>query len=275
MRIDQFITQKIEQAGASPEDAARYARVSLEALSEVLRWREFDASSSTPATGPQPSSSTPAAPPAAAPAAAPAAPVSPAGLVYQAAPAFWPASTARPVRGITPAAAVGPAPPNVQISTTQPAPSGARVEITNSTGQYQAYSGELQPGESRVEIRNPDGSITRPQKGPGDLLFGAATPPVLTPATPAGATPVASFKPAGLASEVSSVRLAQELSPSKRTAMQAILDGRTPDPAEAVALSALGLVVAKNGTLELTQEGREAFYIAGHLQPQPEAGGAP
>lgn len=211
----------------------------------------------------------------------------------QAAPAFWGnAVPHRPVKGATPALSSMPAPQNVQMIHTAP-PSSGRVEMSHpqglgmpgSTLPQTPYAGELQPGESRVVIRNPDGTIETPRVGagapPGALLFGPQTPPlaaqhsaapgVAPPAPtvamiPPPATAVASsMAPAGLASEIVSVRKANSLDAPTLAAMKRILEGKPAEASAIYSLTMLGLVErGEGGALQLSQEGREVYYTAQH-----------
>jgi hypothetical protein len=82
--------------------------------------------------------------------------------------------------------------------------------------------------------------------------------------------------PGGLASDIASVRKANQLGPSSLVALRAILEHRLPDPGEVYELTMLGLVVKQNGRLELTQEGRETYYTAKVLQDRAaEAAASP
>lgn len=247
-------------------------------------------------------SSSLASPPAAA-AASPAPPPAAHHEPSQAAPLFWGAIPARPSKGVTPAITSMPPPQNVQMIHTAP-PSSGRVEMSHPQGTAgmvpQSYAGELQPGESRVVIRNPDGTIETPRVGPGAppgaLLFGPQTPPlavqhsagpgVAPPAStaptvamiPAPAVAVASsMAPAGLASEIVSVRKANSLDAPTLAAMKRILEGKPAESGAIYTLTMLGLVErGEGGALQLSQEGREVYYTAQHTNTAAAAAeGAP
>ena len=289
MDIFDRISQNLQRSGLPASHAEAITRDLFAIMARAL----LELGQRAPASIEAPSASQP--PPAPA---APAAPTMGHGL--QAAPSFWGGVQPRAARGISPAQFEAAPRKNVEVIHAAP-PSSGRVEIIQpgrplgSLGVPQGpYQGDLQPGETRVVIHNPDGTILTPRVGPGappgDLLFGGATPPVAAgytaapgvapPAAPAApAAPVvpvaSSMAPGGLASEIASVRKANELSPSNMEALKAILENRLPDPGEVYSLTMLGLVVrGENGRLDVSQEGREAYYTATHLHARAAAAAA-
>ena len=170
--------------------------------------------------------------------------------------------------GPGPLPADGPTPAHVQIGA-----GGARVQIHDpnappAVGPQQIagpYTGNLQPGQTRVEIALPTGETLPPVFKDPDGKVKGATPAALVPSHTAAA-------PGTLAGAMESVRMAGQIGPKQIAALDAIEAGE--DSPQTPILLALGLVELAAGELALTQAGREARQIArNRLEGAP--GGSP
>ena len=162
--------------------------------------------------------------------------------------------------GPGPVAVEGPPPPHVQMG-----PGGARVQIHDpnapAPGPVGApagpYVGQLQEGQTRVEIALSSGEVLPPIfKDPDGRVKGVVPAPLLPGATSAAA-------PGTLAGAMESVRLASKIGPPQIAALDAIEQGAEPDARQTMILLALGFIeLDGNGELQITQNGREARAIA-------------
>lgn len=181
------------------------------------------------------------------------------------------ATFGRSPKGQTPAPLpqAGPPPPNVQISPAGIPASGARVQITPAPGATifpaaaGGYTGDLQPGQQRVEITLPDGTIQPPILVDKDHRVLTPLPGALPVAAGPLAAPVpvaVAAAPGTLAGAMESVKIAGQLGPKQLDAMRAIQRG-DETPLSSV-LIALGLVELKDGELVLSEGGRTALALA-------------
>ena len=159
--------------------------------------------------------------------------------------------------GPGPVAVEGPPPPHVQMG-----PGGARVQIhdPNAPATVGApvgpYTGQLQEGQTRVEIVLPTGEVLPPIYKDPDGKTKIAPAPLLPGATSAAA-------PGTLAGAMESVRLASKIGPPQIAALDVIEQGAEPDARQTMILLALGFIeLDGNGELQITQNGREARAIA-------------
>lgn len=173
-------------------------------------------------------------------------------------------------RGQTPGPVpvAGPPPPNVQIGNN--AFSSARVEITPAPGGIAGgdYHGQLQPGQTRVEVTLPGGEKMPPiLKNPDGQVIGAVPAP-LAPAgspliNPPAAPPAsAAAAPGSMASAFESTKIAGHLGPKQIRDMDAIEKDPEAEASSIALLLHLGLVELTEGRATLTQAGREARAIA-------------
>jgi hypothetical protein len=160
--------------------------------------------------------------------------------------------------GPGPVAVEGPPPPHVQMG-----PGGARVQIHDPNAPAPGgvlgggpYVGQLQEGQTRVEITLPTGEVLPPIYKDPDGKTKITPAPLLPGATSAAA-------PGTLAGAMESVRLASKIGPPQIAALDAIEQGTEPDARQTMILLALNFIELDNeGNLQITQNGREARAIA-------------
>lgn len=161
-----------------------------------------------------------------------------------------------PKTGLSPLHAAAPVPANVHMGNGSP---GARVTITPPGGApAENYTGQLQPGQSRIEIV--EGGVKLPAliREPDGTLRPADPAPAPAPAF------VASQAPASIASAMASVTVSGRLAARHLEVLDQVSSGtKVRDKETAGELLGLGcLEKAPSGGYLITLMGREAGAIA-------------
>ena len=164
-----------------------------------------------------------------------------------------------PKAGLSPLHAPAPAPANVHMGNGSP---GARVTITPpGGGPAENYTGQLQPGQSRIEIVEGGTKLPALIRDPDGTLRPADPPPPAPAPAPAF---VASQAPASIASAMASVAVSGRLAARHLDVLDQVSSGaKVRDKETAGELLGLGcLEKAPSGGYLITLMGREAGAIA-------------